>query len=76
MSLRCPGPDPGSDPDDDDAAGLAAAERKEMEEDAERLYQQGWAIRQVAARFDMSYTALRRVLARRRILRRPDGRAD
>lgn len=68
MSLRSP------DPNGDDPLGLAAAEREEMEEDAMRLYQEGWAIRQVAARFDCSYAAMRRILLRRTTLRR--GRAE
>jgi excisionase family DNA binding protein len=33
-------------------------------EDAVRLYAQGWSIRQVAAKFDMDYSAMRRLLRR------------
>ena len=67
MSLESP------DPRDDDPLGRAAAEREEMEEDATRLYQEGWAIRQVAARFDTSHAAMRRILVRRTTLRRSRG---
>jgi transposase len=35
-----------------------------MAEDAARLYAQGWSIRQVAARFDVSYGVMRRILAK------------
>jgi excisionase family DNA binding protein len=37
-------------------------ERERMERDAVRLYQQGWSIRQVAARFGCGYGAMRRIL--------------
>lgn len=47
-----------------------------MEEDATRLYQQGWAIRQVAARFDCSDAAMREILMRRTTLRRRRGRRE
>jgi excisionase family DNA binding protein len=46
--------------------------RTAMEEDAVRLYNEGWSIRQVAKRFDRSYGAMRRILVRRTTLR---GRA-
>ena len=45
-------------------------ERELLEKDAARLYDEGWSIRQVAARFDCSYTAMRRILLRRTTLRR------
>lgn len=44
-------------------------ERRQLEEDAVRLYQEGWSIRQVAARFDQSYGAMRRILLRHTTLR-------
>jgi transposase len=40
-----------------------------MAEDAARLYQQGWSIRQVAARFDCGYTTMRRILQKQVTLR-------
>jgi excisionase family DNA binding protein len=40
-----------------------------MVDDAVRLYQQGWSVRQVAARFECSYGAMRRILIRRAVLR-------
>lgn len=42
-------------------------------EDAVRLYDQGWNIRQVAARFDVSYGVMRRVLSRHTRLRNRGG---
>jgi transposase len=43
-------------------------------EDAVRLYEQGWSIRQVADKFDTSYGATRRVLSRHTTLRIRGGR--
>jgi AraC-like DNA-binding protein len=43
--------------------------RMEMEEDAVRLYKEGWSIRQVAQRFECSYGTMRRILARHTALR-------
>ncbi|MGH3382288.1 MAG: helix-turn-helix domain-containing protein [Actinoallomurus sp.] len=74
MPLQRPGPH--DDDPTDLPTSLAATEQEEMEEDAERLYQQGWAIRQVAARFDTSYAVMRRILERRTSLRRPHGWTD
>jgi predicted site-specific integrase-resolvase len=47
----------------------ADLERMAMEEDAVRLYQQGWSVRQVADRFDCGYGAMRRILLRHSALR-------
>jgi excisionase family DNA binding protein len=44
----------------------------EMVDDAVRLYAQGWGVRQVAARFECSYGAMRRILQRQGVLR-PQG---
>jgi excisionase family DNA binding protein len=44
-------------------------EKERLERDAARLYEQGWSIRQVAARFDQDYTSMRRVLLRHTTLR-------
>jgi excisionase family DNA binding protein len=44
-------------------------ERLQMEYDAVRLYEQGWSIRQVAARFDCGYGMMRRILLRHITLR-------
>jgi excisionase family DNA binding protein len=41
----------------------------EFAEDAVRLYAQGWSIRQVATRFEVSYGTMRRVLVRHSKLR-------
>jgi excisionase family DNA binding protein len=46
----------------EDASAASSAEEKKMAEDAARLYEQGWSIRQVAARFDCGYTTMRRIL--------------
>jgi excisionase family DNA binding protein len=50
------------------AAGEPAAD------DAVRLYEQGWSIRQVAQRFDVSYGAMRRLLLGSTTLRTRGGR--
>jgi transposase len=42
-------------------------------EDAARLYEQGWTIRQVAAKFDCSYGVMRRILKNRITLRTRGG---
>jgi excisionase family DNA binding protein len=47
--------------------------RTAMEEDAARLYDEGWSIRQVASRFECGYGAMRRILARRTTLRDRGG---
>jgi excisionase family DNA binding protein len=51
-----------------------AAAAKIMAEDAARLYEQGWSIRQVAQRFDCSYGAMRRILRGQVTLRTRGGR--
>jgi excisionase family DNA binding protein len=43
--------------------------QEQLEEDAARLYQQGWSIRQVAEKFGYSYGIMRRILMRRTTLR-------
>ncbi len=50
------------------------AEDASFAEDAARLYDQGWSIRQVAARFDTGYGVMRRILAKRVPLRNRAGR--
>jgi excisionase family DNA binding protein len=57
---------------DDDEVDAA---QKRMEEDAVRLYMQGWSIRQVAERFECSYGVMRRILASRTKLRNRGGPA-
>ena len=42
-------------------------------EDAVRLYEQGWSVRQVAAEFDTGYGVMRRVLGRHTTLRNRGG---
>jgi transposase len=58
------------------SAELAAGESTEeqlLAEDAVRLYEQGWNIRQVAARFHCSYGVMRRILKTRVTLRARGG---
>jgi excisionase family DNA binding protein len=57
------------------AQETATARRPEWEfaEDAARLYAQGWSIRQVAARFEVGYGVMRRVLVRHAKLRNRGG---
>jgi excisionase family DNA binding protein len=45
-----------------------------MAQDAVRLYEQGWNIRQVAARFECSYGVMRRILSSHTRLRTRGGR--
>jgi excisionase family DNA binding protein len=49
-------------------------ERRRIEEDAARLYGQGWSIRRVAAEFGVSYGMMRRILIRQTVLRTRGGR--
>ena len=51
----------------------ASAEEQQLEQDAVRLYEQGWSIRQVADRFGSTYGAMRRILARHTTLRARHG---
>ena len=60
----------GSAPPGDEPLDPASGERELMEEDAARLYQQGWAVHQVAERFGCSDDVMRRILRRRAVLRR------
>jgi len=45
-------------------------EYQQLEEDAVRLYHQGWSIRQVATRFNYNYGTMRRLLLRHTSLRK------
>lgn len=56
-----------------DEKGARDPVRTAMEEDAARLYDEGWSIRQVANRFECGYGAMRRILARRTALRDRGG---
>jgi excisionase family DNA binding protein len=47
---------------------------EEIEQDAVRLYEQGWTIRQVADRFEVSYGRMRRILGKHITLRTRGGR--
>jgi excisionase family DNA binding protein len=49
---------------DEEGEGVDA-DREKIEEDAVRLYSQGWSIRQVAERFECSYGAMRKILLKR-----------
>ena len=44
-----------------------------MADDAVRLYEQGWSIRQVANKFDVDYTTMRRLLKRNGVHLRRQG---
>ena len=46
---------------------------RQMAEDAVRLYDQGWSIRQVAQKFDVDYTTMRRLLKRNGVRLRRQG---
>jgi excisionase family DNA binding protein len=48
-------------------------DQEKMEEDAARLYNQGWSIRQVAAQFGFSYSVMHRVLRKHTTLRSRSG---
>jgi hypothetical protein len=48
----------------------AVSDQEQLEDDAARLYQEGWAVRQVARRFGYSDVVMRRILLRRTTLRR------
>lgn len=48
-------------------------ERRQFEEDAARLYDQGWPIRRVAAEFGVSYGLMRRILLKQTELRNRGG---
>jgi len=48
-------------------------DRSQMEQDAVRLYEQGWPIRRVAEEFGVSYGTMRRLLARHGVLRGRGG---
>jgi excisionase family DNA binding protein len=54
----------------------SSCEQRRMEEDAARLYGQGWTIRRVAAEFDCSYSKMRRILAKQVLLRHRGGRTS
>lgn len=45
--------------------------QRQLTEDAVRLYEQGWSIRQVAEKFDYDYSGMRRLLRRHVTLRNP-----
>ena len=47
--------------------------RRQIAEDAARLYDQGWNIRQVAEKFECSYGTMRRILRRQVTLRNRGG---
>jgi excisionase family DNA binding protein len=49
------------------------ADERAFAEDAARLYDQGWSIRQVADRFGCGYGVMRRILRKQVTLRTRDG---
>jgi excisionase family DNA binding protein len=56
-----------------EAGAGSDAERQNIVDDAVRLYDQGWSIRQVASRFQCSYGAMRRILKHQVTLRNRGG---
>lgn len=60
----------GNEPDEDRGE---LDEDEDMAQDAIRLYEQGWSIRQVADRFECSYGVMRRILNGHVILRTRGG---
>ena len=50
------------------------ADERQLAEDAARLYDQGWSIRQVADRFGCGYGTMRRILRAQVTLRNRGGR--
>lgn len=58
--------------DQDDEEVGSKLDRQTVE-DAVRLYGQGWSIRQVAEKFDLDYTAMRRLLKRNGVRFRRQG---
>jgi excisionase family DNA binding protein len=57
----------------DEETATSVEPTREFVEDAVRLYAQGWSIRQVAARFEVGYGAMRRILVRHSKLRNRGG---
>jgi excisionase family DNA binding protein len=53
----------------EDRTSARTAEEQRMAEDAARLYEQGWSIRQVAERLGCGYTTMHRILSRQTTLR-------
>jgi excisionase family DNA binding protein len=55
---------------DEQEQGTALEEAaRPLPEDAARLYDEGWSIRQIAEKFNYSYSAMRRILRKHVILR-------
>ncbi|WP_349497836.1 helix-turn-helix domain-containing protein [Actinoallomurus iriomotensis] len=57
------------------ALRTANTTERRIDEDAARLYDQGWPIRRVAAEFGVGYGMMRRILVRRTTLRSRDGQS-
>lgn len=55
--------------DEQEQATPLDEDERQIAEDAARLYDQGWSIRQVAEKFDYSYTGMRRILRKKVVLR-------
>jgi excisionase family DNA binding protein len=49
---------------------------RQIADDAVRLYDQGWSIRQVAEKFDLDYSTMRRLLKRNGARLRSQGAAE
>ncbi|GLY86692.1 MerR family DNA-binding transcriptional regulator [Actinoallomurus iriomotensis] len=58
------------------AVRAAGTVKRRFEEDAARLYEQGWPIRRVAAEFGVSYGMMRRILVKQTALRTRTGRME
>lgn len=59
---------------DGDSVEEPSSEQQRMEQDAVRLYGQGWSIRRVAAEFGCGYGTMRRILAKQGVVRDRGGR--
>jgi excisionase family DNA binding protein len=55
--------------DSDQGQDLVRRQVQQWELDAVRMYNEGWSIRQVAARFECGYSRMRRILVRNTTLR-------
>lgn len=58
------------------AVRAAETVRRRIDEDAARLYDQGWSIRRVADEFGVSYGMMRRILMKNTALRNRAGRME
>jgi excisionase family DNA binding protein len=55
--------------EEEETSAEPSTEERRLAEDAARLYEQGWSIRQVADRFGCGYGVMRRILQKQVVLR-------